>query len=283
MRSAGIAWLVCGSVGVCSSCACWGIRAPRRPARPGADVSLGARRQQPGFRLAAGHRRIHSLFEPLDFSRESLMLHIHSLFERPEQCAHDPLGTPAKQILHAGRDRRCAYGRVHTAILSRSTIRAIRQRCLLTSPQLRATVGTRNTSRAPGVSSRPPRYPRAAKTGDLMSRRLLAPMLTLALFTLAAPMLAERAPLLAEREPAEADVTFRRSPSFSGLEPGAVRSPQAESSDGHRPDRVRSELRSTVRIWPGSCRPHRRRRSAIRSSTGSTAGARPREQIQSTR
>ena len=55
-----------------------------------------------------------------------------------------------------------------------------------------------------------------------MSRRLLAPMLTLALFTLAAPMLAERAPLLADREPAEPDVTFRRSPSFSGLEPGAV-------------------------------------------------------------
>src|SRR5688572_10330449 len=55
-----------------------------------------------------------------------------------------------------------------------------------------------------------------------MSRRLLAPMLTLVLFTLAAPILAERAPLLADREPAEADVTFRRSPSFSGLEPGAV-------------------------------------------------------------
>lgn len=47
-----------------------------------------------------------------------------------------------------------------------------------------------------------------------MSRRLLAPMLALGIFALAAPIVAERAP-------AEADVTFRRFPAFSGLEPGA--------------------------------------------------------------
>jgi hypothetical protein len=47
-----------------------------------------------------------------------------------------------------------------------------------------------------------------------MSRRLLAPMLALGMFALAVPIVAERAP-------AEADVTFRRFPSFSGLEPGA--------------------------------------------------------------
>jgi hypothetical protein len=47
-----------------------------------------------------------------------------------------------------------------------------------------------------------------------MARRLLAPALALSLFALAAPIVAERAP-------AEADVTVRRSPAFSGLEPGA--------------------------------------------------------------
>jgi hypothetical protein len=47
-----------------------------------------------------------------------------------------------------------------------------------------------------------------------MSRRLLVSTLALGMFVLAAPILAERAP-------ADADVTFRRSPSFSGLEPGA--------------------------------------------------------------
>jgi hypothetical protein len=47
-----------------------------------------------------------------------------------------------------------------------------------------------------------------------MSRRLLAPMLALGIFALAVPIVAERAP-------AEADVTFRRFPAFSGLEPGA--------------------------------------------------------------
>ena len=47
-----------------------------------------------------------------------------------------------------------------------------------------------------------------------MSRRLLAPILALGMFGLAVPMLAARAP-------ADAEVTFRRSPSFSGLEPGA--------------------------------------------------------------
>ncbi len=52
-----------------------------------------------------------------------------------------------------------------------------------------------------------------------MSHRLLAPVLSIALFALAVPILAERAPLPEER--ADADVTFRRSPSFSGLEPGA--------------------------------------------------------------
>jgi hypothetical protein len=50
-----------------------------------------------------------------------------------------------------------------------------------------------------------------------MSRRLLAPMLALGMFALAAPILAERAP----EDAAAADVTFRRSPLFSGLEPGA--------------------------------------------------------------
>jgi hypothetical protein len=49
-----------------------------------------------------------------------------------------------------------------------------------------------------------------------MSHRLLAPVLALGMFLLAVPILAERAPANAE-----ADVTFRRSPSFSGLEPGA--------------------------------------------------------------
>ena len=48
-----------------------------------------------------------------------------------------------------------------------------------------------------------------------MSRRLLAPMVALGMLALAAPIVATHAP--AE---AEADVTFRRSPSFSGLEPG---------------------------------------------------------------
>jgi hypothetical protein len=47
-----------------------------------------------------------------------------------------------------------------------------------------------------------------------MSRRFLAPLLALGMFALAVPILAERAP-------ADGDVTFRRSPSFSGLEPGA--------------------------------------------------------------
>jgi hypothetical protein len=47
-----------------------------------------------------------------------------------------------------------------------------------------------------------------------MSHRLLAPLLTLGMLVLAAPLLAGRAP-------ADADVTFRRAPSFSGLEPGA--------------------------------------------------------------
>lgn len=47
-----------------------------------------------------------------------------------------------------------------------------------------------------------------------MPRRLLAPALALASFALATPIVAERAP-------AELDVTLRRSPSFSGLEPGA--------------------------------------------------------------
>jgi hypothetical protein len=46
-----------------------------------------------------------------------------------------------------------------------------------------------------------------------MSRRLLAPMLALGIFILAVPIVAQRAP-------ADADVTLRRSPSFSGLEPG---------------------------------------------------------------
>lgn len=48
-----------------------------------------------------------------------------------------------------------------------------------------------------------------------MASRLLAPALALALFALATPIIAERA------APAEADVTLRRAPSFSGLEPGA--------------------------------------------------------------
>jgi hypothetical protein len=47
-----------------------------------------------------------------------------------------------------------------------------------------------------------------------MSRRLLAPLLALGVFALARPILAERAL-------ADADITFRRFPSFSGLEPGA--------------------------------------------------------------
>ncbi len=47
-----------------------------------------------------------------------------------------------------------------------------------------------------------------------MSYRLLAPVLTLGMLVLAAP-------LLAGREAVDADVTFRRSPSFSGLEPAA--------------------------------------------------------------
>jgi hypothetical protein len=49
-----------------------------------------------------------------------------------------------------------------------------------------------------------------------MPRRLLAPMLALGMFAFAVPIVAERA-----SAEAEADVTFRRSPSFSGLEPGA--------------------------------------------------------------
>jgi hypothetical protein len=48
-----------------------------------------------------------------------------------------------------------------------------------------------------------------------MSRRLLAPVLALGLLALAVPILAERAPATAD-----ADVTSRRFPSFSGLEPG---------------------------------------------------------------
>lgn len=52
-----------------------------------------------------------------------------------------------------------------------------------------------------------------------MSRRLLAPMLALGMFALAVPVLADREPLQMER--GDADVTFRRSPAFSGLEPGA--------------------------------------------------------------
>ncbi len=47
-----------------------------------------------------------------------------------------------------------------------------------------------------------------------MSHRLLAPVLTLSMLVLASPILAERAAV-------DADVTFRRVPSFSGLEPGA--------------------------------------------------------------
>jgi hypothetical protein len=47
-----------------------------------------------------------------------------------------------------------------------------------------------------------------------MSRRLLAPLLALSVFALSAPILAERAS-------EEADVSVRRFPSFSGLEPGA--------------------------------------------------------------
>lgn len=51
-----------------------------------------------------------------------------------------------------------------------------------------------------------------------MSRRLLAPMLALGMLVLAVPLVAEHTSDSAE---ASADVTFRRSPSFSGLEPGA--------------------------------------------------------------
>ena len=53
-----------------------------------------------------------------------------------------------------------------------------------------------------------------------MPRRLLAPVLALALLALAAPIVAERAP--ADRPDAlDLDLGSRRSPSFSGLEPGA--------------------------------------------------------------
>ena len=51
-----------------------------------------------------------------------------------------------------------------------------------------------------------------------MSRRVLAPMLAFGMLMLVAPLVAERAPA---DEEAAADVTFRRSPSFSGLEPAA--------------------------------------------------------------
>ena len=47
-----------------------------------------------------------------------------------------------------------------------------------------------------------------------MARRFLAPTLALLLFALVAPMVAERAPV-------DADVAIRRTPGFSGLEPGA--------------------------------------------------------------
>jgi hypothetical protein len=50
-----------------------------------------------------------------------------------------------------------------------------------------------------------------------MPRRLLAPVLALALFALATPIVAERGPADAA---AEQDAAMRRSPSFSGLEPG---------------------------------------------------------------
>ena len=49
-------------------------------------------------------------------------------------------------------------------------------------------------------------------------RRLLAPVLAVGIFALAVPLLAERRPP-ADAD-AEANVTSRRSPSFSGLEPG---------------------------------------------------------------
>ena len=53
-----------------------------------------------------------------------------------------------------------------------------------------------------------------------MPRRLLAPVLALALLALAAPIVAERAP--ADRaDAADLDIVPRRSPSFSGLDPGA--------------------------------------------------------------
>src|SRR5688572_29123784 len=73
-----------------------------------------------------------------------------------------------------------------------------------------------------------------------MSRRFLAPMLALGMFALAVPILAERV--------ADADVTFRRSPAFSGLEPGAfVPHKQIIPIDivliGFDPDRInRSDL-----------------------------------------
>ena len=51
-----------------------------------------------------------------------------------------------------------------------------------------------------------------------MARRLLAPVLALSLFALATPIVAERGPA----DAADLDMAMRRSPSFSGLEPGAV-------------------------------------------------------------
>ena len=71
-----------------------------------------------------------------------------------------------------------------------------------------------------------------------MSRRLLAPMLTLALFTVAAPMLAERAPLLADREPAEADVTFPTLAVVQRTRAGRLCRAQTGHPGGHRSDRI---------------------------------------------